>query len=57
MRAACVPADEQFRLIMECHAGGLMPTNGVCRTTSVPVVFITGESVFVRMNVWKFQKL
>ena len=42
MRAPRIPADEQFRLIMECRASGLTDHDGVCRMTSTPESFTTG---------------
>ena len=51
MRAARISADEQFRLIMECRVGGITDHEWCMQNNIRPVVFITGESVDVDMNV------
>lgn len=56
MRAVRISAGEQFRLIMECRVSGLMDHEWCMQNNIRPVVFITGESVFVRMDVRKFRK-
>ena len=51
MRAARISADEQFRLIMECRVSGITDHEWCMQNNIRPVVFITGESVDVDINV------
>lgn len=42
MKVTRIPADEQFRLIMEYRASGLTDHNGACKMISNPELFTTG---------------